>query len=360
MSNTSDNEIAENLQNTATSLKASNEVKSLQSEITKYKNEIESLKNKKKLTIFNPSIWISLLFLMFLGLFLILFSIVIEIGGPISIDIGKQGFDKHTVILFVKEIGILLFAVVSTTLIHELLLRRTLLKETQEVLAQEFTDVIEKSLPDKINEMIKNQLPEKYLHIQESGIVDSYDTLKEDDLIKKIENLEEGSEVFILKIWVKSLNSLDSAIRKAIEKGCVFKIIILSPDQREALTKRARFVETADYEYMKGKIEENIKKFSLIKKSLKTNTEKNKLTVKLHKDFISVSIFGYDSDMLVGFYLHSQISEQNIQLKIHGKHTVYYKKFKEHFNVQWDSPNSETLEDYLIKKAKHQPKTPEN
>lgn len=282
-----------------------------------------------------------LLVLLILGLFgilLIFIAIVIE----------KGGLDKHIAIPFIKEMGILLFAVVTTTLVHERFLKHHSLKEVRNVLSEQLQDVITKSLPDEITKVISKQLPPRYANIKESGIVDAYPDLKTDRLIEKIKDLDQGSEVFILKIWLTGIDTLESAIKTAIKKGCKFKIIILHPDTTEVFRKRGKFLKgtSINDEVMKDRVIDSIKRLKLLKEAL--GEDKHNLEIKLHKDFVSASIFGYDSDILVGLYLHNNIAESNIQLKIEGKNTRFYKAFKSHFDLQWESETNMNLEEYIL------------
>ncbi len=280
----------------------------------------------------------------FFGILLIFIAILIENGG--------KGLDGHILIPFLKEMGILLFAVVTTTLVHERFLKFHSLKEIQKALTVQLQEVVIKSLPNEITKVISDQLPKNIDNLKKSGIIDAYPDLDTSKIYLKIKNLRKNSEVFILKIWLPSIDDLGQMVIEAIRKGCKIKIIIAHPDQLEVFEKRARFLQIHTSTLMKSKVLENIEKLKLIKDAIEKNTNisnefKSNLEVRLHRDFVTVAIFGFDENILAGFYLHDNISENNVQLKIKGKDTKYYQSFKNHFETQWNSPNNETLENYL-------------
>ncbi len=262
--------------------------------------------------------------------------------------------DTHALIVFIKEMGIVLFAVVTTSFVYDHYLRQHSLDETKNVLGamletklnDKFHDLITKTLPEQIDESVSKHFPKQYTNLKASGIDNAFPHLKTDRLYEEIRRFKSPSEVFMLKMWLSDIERLEVAIREATAKGCLFKIALLHPDSVEVFRKRGKFAGMSiSSETMKVMVGHSIKRMKLLKASL-PEKDRDRLMVKLHDDFVSVSIFGFDENILVGFYLHGSIAENNVQLKIRGGYTLYYDAFKSHFDKQWGSETNVDLEDY--------------
>jgi hypothetical protein len=274
------------------------------------------------------------------GILLIFIAVVVENHG--------HGLNAEILILFVKEMGILLFAIVTTSLVHDRFLRSHSLREMEHTLQKQFLgDSFTVAITAVIEKVIKGQLPENYMNIKESGLADAFTDLQVDKVAEKISKLDEKSEVFILQIWLTGIDRLLPAIGTAVRKGCKFRIILLHPDSIEVFKKRGRSLQSAsmDSDTMKAYVIESIKRLTWLKDTLSENDRRN-LELRLHEDFVSASICGFDHEVLVGFYLHDNLAENNIQLKITGKHSLFYEAFKSHFNSQWESTTNVDLAEY--------------
>jgi hypothetical protein len=298
------------------------------------------------LSTINPTIRHILTLLWFVGLSLIFVAVLLE--NKIYVP------DIHALVVLIKETGIVLFAVVTTSFVYDHYLREHSLNEMKNVLGMmletklndKFDGLIKKTLPEQIDLSVSKHFPKQYTNLKASGIDNAFPLLKTDRLYEEIRKFKEPSEVFMLKMWLSDIERLEVAIREATASGCVFKIALLHPDSVEVFRKRGKFAGMSiSSETMKVMVGHSIERMKLLKASL-PEKDRDRLMVKLHDDFVSVSIFGFDENILVGFYLHGSIAENNVQLKIRGGYTLYYKAFKSHFKKQWESETNIDLEDY--------------
>jgi hypothetical protein len=230
----------------------------------------------------------------------------------------EKAFENHNALSFVLgELGILLVSIVPMIFIYERILRNIFLYEME----------------DKIRKNIQDFIPENVNNIRQNGIADIYDKLRYDFLIRKLEKVH-NTKIRILKIWIPSMDTLVDCLYGAIvERNCTVEILLCNPDCKEALTKRGT---SYDYPYqrIKAHIEENQEDLKDLYRKL-PETKKDALQLRLHRDFISVSLIGIENYFITGFYLNGRLATNGTQIKVHGRDAGFYHELYKHFKDQW-------------------------
>lgn len=184
-----------------------------------------------------------------------------------------------------------------------------------------------------LRQIIIDSMPPKYVNIKRIGIVDAYEFLELEKLRQKIDRLE-NEEFRILKMWTPTLNLLESTIIDAIDiKNCTFRIALLNPKCTEAIEKRAMSLNDYDKDQIITEIVKNLRRCKSIHNRLKN---KQNFEVRIYDAFISIPLYGYGRNYIMGLYLHNRLSEGGVQLKISGVTNRMYKKIDEHFESVWE------------------------
>lgn len=273
----------------------------------------------------NSHLWVALLAVFCVGIVLLIVSKILrENSLPFSII-------SH-------EIGVLCITITPMLFIYELALRRHFIKE----MSAEIETVIDNmGIKKEVTEIIRRSMPSSYNNILTLGVSDAYPNLDSDHLRRRITEARD-TEIRLIKIWIPFLDeALDpDLIIEAIEtRNCTFKIILFDPDCGEAITKRVRTL-SYDPEYYHTQIITNIKYLHNIWQKLKKIGKEECLKVKIHDDFISISLIGFKDYYIFGIYLHGKVATRGMHYKIDkgkaGKENEFYKQLDTHFAFQWD------------------------
>ena len=235
----------------------------------------------------------------------------------------------------IHELGILFVTIVPIIFVYERVLRNFFLSEMEE----------------KMKTVVGENIPEHIENIRESGVIDVFNKLKYDIFIKKLEKTAK-TKVRFFKIWIPSFETIKECLYDLIvHKQSEVEVILLHPHSHEAMEKRGR-----QYKYTKERIRdhiiENLRDLCELHEKLPDNF-KNKLKVKLHKDFISISLVGIENYFWIGFYLAGRVATEGTQIKIHGRGAFFYLEIYNHFMYQWerseqfDLSNPEQIDDFL-------------
>jgi hypothetical protein len=186
-----------------------------------------------------------------------------------------------------------------------------------------------------VEAVIIQQMPSRYTNIRHSGIVDSYESLNIEKLKERL-NSAHNTEIRIHKIWMPGIEYLKDTLTDAIEKrGCEVKILLLNPDSKEAIEKRAAATKYLGHDSFVSIIRLNIELLESMRRQLSQN-KRDKLQLRLHSSFIAVSMIGYGETILVGFYLRNRIATAGTQLKVCDASRYFHIELSNHFNTEWD------------------------
>jgi hypothetical protein len=285
-------------------------------------NTLSGLKNM------NPKYWVAFLLLIVLGGFLIFLSKYIP---------EKFGYNEHGWEFFViNELGILFISIVPMVFIYERVLRNNFLAEMKEKIDEsikerspELTEIIESN----IEKTISNHIPKYLSKIQESGIYNVYNELDYAEVISKLKKVK-NTKIRILKIWIPSVELVCSCLKDAIiNRNCTVEIILLNENCSEALEKRGKHYGY-DLQTIKNHITDNIRELEDLYNCLPVELQ-TKIQLRLHEDFICVSLLGMENYFYTGLYLHGRVATLGTQIKVHGRGNFFYDEIYRHFKYQW-------------------------
>jgi hypothetical protein len=275
----------------------------------------------KKLSKMQTKHWVAFLALCLFGAALIALSNTFK-----SMD--GIGHELHLVL---HELGILFVTIVPMVFIYERILRNSFLAE----------------MADMMTEVIQSQIPENMVNLRKSGLSDIEEKLRYDNVLRHIGKTA-NSKIRFLKIWIPSLELFHRALFDAIvHRNCEVEILLLNPCCTEAIEKRAKA-----YNYnvlrVQNHIMDNLKDLMDFYQKLPLE-HRDKLTVKLHSDFIGLSLIGVGDTYRVGLYLHGRVATEGTQLLAQTKGSFFYDELYKHFKHQFkhaeafDLSNPESL-----------------
>ena len=202
-----------------------------------------------------------------------------------------------------------------------------------------------KSTVEAFSNVMDQKMPQRYINLRDAGITDAFIGLKVDSFCHRIKDLRD-SEIRILKIFIPNLHTLHNALRSAIDdRNCTVKIILLSPNAKEAIEKRAQTLPLDDAKYITQEINQNIEKLKHLYSVIKN---KDRVEVKLHNSFVSVSLIGYGARFWAGLYLRNRIATDGMFIKVQGETNSHYKELDQHFKAEWEAAESLDLGKRLV------------
>ena len=237
--------------------------------------------------------------------------LIVLASGLFCLSISQRGGTLY-------DVGISLITIGIVGYLYELVLRRTFLIQ----------------MIESVQSAIDEVLPPSITHVRDSGIVDVYEEIQIEKLKNRISSLE-GVDIRILKIWIPEIHLLKETFHKAIsERGCKVRILLLHPDSREAIDKRTSVLPRMPTDLVSDHIQHNISIIESIRDGLGDDYKQN-LSLKLHKSFIAVSMYGYSDNWIVGLYLSGRAATNGMQIKVHGATSTIYQELNRHFEEEW-------------------------
>lgn len=268
----------------------------------------------------------------------IFLSFCIVLAGLVFIFLSSQ-IDNEIIHSVCKEIGIAFIPIGLISFIYEAILRRDFLHNMKSAIVEE--------------------MPSRYTNMRKAGIVDAYPDLQMDKLKESIESLE-NCEIKIIDIWMENLNRIENALYDAVTaRNCTVRILVFDPRVRKALESRGRGIHM-DYPSIAHKIMDNLEYVHKVRNKVlayfrnKADYVGNesmydcKFEVKIYDGFIGLSLIGYGSECLIGFYLRGRLSTMGTQLKVTSEKRFFFNELMLHFHKQWnDTEQSRALTDDL-------------
>ncbi len=310
-----------------------------------------------------------------LGLTFILISIWIETDS-----IKNNELDPSVSIFLpraLNTIGVSFLVIGTISVFREFLLRQAINRYTEEILqniynkekesvfkfAHEEKKKLIESLDEARNETITSikktivdAMPPKYTHIREAGIVDVFESLDIKKLQKKIKKLR-NDEFRILKMWIPNLNVIEHNIIDAINhRDCKIKIALQNPAKLEVIKKRAATLRYFEERDILNELRKNQEQLYSIWERL-SDDKKDNLMVKYFDTFVSVSLWGYGNNYIMGLYLNKRLSGQGVQIKANGTTHYLYNSLKEHFDEIWGNSSPMDLKSFKLNEDNQHPKT---
>ena len=186
-------------------------------------------------------------------------------------------------------------------------------------------------------------------NILSSGLIGYEYGLINTGIIRDISNTF-NSEIIIKKLWIPNMFVLKPLIEKAIVKqGCTVKILLLSPLAESTLKARVKTIcKDTDYDSVHKRLKEN---FIMLQKLMENldQEQKNRLKLKVHDSFVSVSLVANGGKMVVGKYLNGELSTHGYHEVINGPSTPLYVNYKSHFDKEWNNATNYDFEKTPIK-----------
>jgi hypothetical protein len=261
----------------------------------------------KKLSKMQTKHWVALLALVVIG------AGLIALSNSLENAVGLW----HELHLVLHELGILFVTILPMVFIYERMLRNSFLEE----------------MAEKMTEVIQSQIPENMVNIRKSGLSDIEEKLRYDSVLRHIGKTA-NSKIRFLKIWIPSLELFHRALYDAIvQRNCQVEILLLNPCCTEAIEKRAK-AYGYDMHRVQNHIMDNFKDLMDFYQKLPLE-HREKLTVKLHRDFIGLSLIGVSDTFRVGLYLHGRVATEGTQLVAQTKGTFFYDELYKHFKHQF-------------------------
>ncbi len=201
-----------------------------------------------------------------------------------------------------------------------------------------FVDLVGKVMRGVVEEMAPPSLD----NMRRAGIVNAYEGL---DLGGFGRDLAETvrSEIRISKMWIPEISFVGKALRKAVqENGCHARVLLLDPSCVEAIEKRAKSLDTMEAEDVRNEISRCYKELARIKGLL---DDPSGLRIRLHQNFVSLSLLGIDRDFKVGFYWNGNLATSGPQIKVCGGGHFFLQAVEKHFESEWKNAAFEVAED---------------
>jgi len=247
-----------------------------------------------------------------------LFVIILSLLTVIASILNAFLFENVNII---EHILLILIGLLAGTIANLLVLKSSILKEENQmdITAQRAARVIMSEMNSKDSNLIT-----------ETGIVCTYPSLHIDLQQEKMAQCKSG-EIYLMKIFIPDIESVIETFRTCIDQNQRnVKVLLWNPSCIEPLDRRGIGIN------MSGKlqtenIERNIELLQKLKAELKNP---NKLNVKIHNEFISLSVLGYGDDLIAGFYLPGRLATNGMQLKLSRGGSIY-QEFKQSFDKNW-------------------------
>jgi hypothetical protein len=233
------------------------------------------------------------------------------------------------------EAGVLCITITPILFIYESAIRSHLQFEmTKGIKAV----INESKLEIKIMEVIKKTMPTSYQNILKLGISDAYEGLSPTVLEERIRNASEV-QIRVTSIWIPYLNlNIDKSIfiDSIVNRGCSYQIILCDNTYDEPIRKRAESTRFSLSDYKNG-ISQNLGFFHMVWNEL--GKDRDKIQLRVHNDFISLSVWGFQNYYVIGTYLHGRATANGIQLRVdrltpEGE-SLFFEQIDESFGLQW-------------------------
>lgn len=133
----------------------------------------------------------------------------------------------------------------------------------------------------------------------------------------------------------------------AIERGCLFNILLHDYKDEAALAKRFRSANDGStlISYAEG-IRGNLG-FLYLEWLRLDERERERIKIRLHNNFLSVSSWGFGDYFIVGNYLHGKSAVQGTQLKVdrdvQGAQSGFYADLEQDFSSHWRMAQNQSL-----------------
>ena len=185
------------------------------------------------------------------------------------------------------------------------------------------------------------------------GIHDAYEGLQIRqvfDILQDVENVEFG--IMRIHFSEPEWRFLRSHILELIKKSKYqFNILLLSPTENETISLRLKYTDLNSHidlhHYLKN-IVGQLKALDEMRNTLAKFDLKDKLQIRIHKDFLSFALMHYQDEILYSSYLHGQYSEDAVQIRVKGESRILYKELFNHFRQQWDNSDEYTVTDNKV------------
>lgn len=235
------------------------------------------------------------------------------------------------------EIGVLCVTITPVLFVYELVLRRLFASE----MSKEMHEVLHGSFKNDVFKIIEQSMPLSYDNILKHGISDAYADLDPSHLKRRIEE-SSNTEIKMIKIWIPYMDEVfkpDLLIDSIILRGCSYKIVLCDPNCNAVIANRSQTLKLDPGHYAE-KIKSTLRYLQNIWRMLDEKGFSDKLEVLVHDNFIAGSLIGFKDYYILGFYLHSRLATQGMQIKIEkGIHTqgssIFFHQIDDHFITQW-------------------------
>jgi hypothetical protein len=272
---------------------------------------------KQHRPIFSLPIIVAMIILFLFGCFLLAIS-----GETSWKDIGK-------------ELGILFVSVTPVVILYEAILRWHMRAE----------------MAITTTEAVKESLPDSYKNIMKYGITDLYDGLTVGTLRSSVEQTSAGAVITVNNIYIPDFKfgfKYESIFIDAIKlKHCALNIVLCDMEATDLLQRRADSTAFSSLsEYQLG-IKNNLDFLHSIWLRLDNAGQRDKISVRLHDNFISIPSWGFGDSYIIGNYLFGRSAVQGIQIKIKkdtldGKSELF-RDIEQNFTLQWKRAHKEVV-----------------
>jgi hypothetical protein len=243
-------------------------------------------------------------------------GIILGIGlFPIS-----ERIDNHIVRLVIEHLASIFIAVFTLHLFSDWFLK----KEMIEIIRYEISDSIHSALPNSFKE------------IKKSGIVDVYERLNFEKLNEHLAQITK-TEIVFLTMWVPYIPHIKEALVDAVNnRKCTVRLLIFNPKSESTIRHRANSLKKGGFTgqtiqtYIDLNRQELIAAYNEIEES-----KKNSFQCRYYDEWVSIAMYGYGDELLIGHYLINKLSTETPYLKVAGKDKELYKEFHNHFDEVW-------------------------
>ena len=238
-----------------------------------------------------------------------------------------------------KEVGVLFVSVTPIILIYENILRNHMHAEMEKSIKKAFGEA---ELERKVLTTIRGTLSPGAKRVDKLGISDGYKSLALDNVKRHLHALTPGTVVTVSNVYIPTLKHVESSkfmFSDAIEKGCEFHILLHDPDDDTGLAKR--FIAKDDRSTLKETVEEIKYNLTFLYDEWRrlNEWERSKLTIRLHKNFLSVASWRFGDYFIIGYYLYGKSAVAGTQLKVEkyvsGAQSPFFLDLEIDFDRQW-------------------------
>jgi len=254
---------------------------------------------------------------LFIAALVLILSGLVLVGLP---HIPEAGIDIHgTFGVLLRDIGVTLLIAGLVATFYETLTREAFMREVEQTL-------------DRI-------ISERYKELDQLRIA-GLNTIHEELYYANVAQRfrEASNSIRILQTWSGDFNALASSLKKAAERGCDIRILLLNPDSDQA-KYRAK-----DLKHSKDKVATLTEGDLSILSALRHMNQKLKdnMTVKLYDATPVIAIYGCDDINIVGTYWNGRYSQEGPQYEVVGEdrsgsdNPYLSKVINDHFNSVWE------------------------